>query len=323
MSLRAYVSVLFVLLPILTGCPKKAPAADDAGATSDAAPTSSGSGSATPTAKTSPIAPRVATIKPFVPSFPVPPFKGAFPHVTDASVDEVGRAVEITFARAGDERDLAPLWTLTNKSGKAVRVNQTWLYYYDEKGKQDSRYPHSLGGFLTIEPGASVETRLGKKLKDIPAGTVEYEGEVTSAFFGDKPWLNENLIDRTTKGGFSQDELIAMTGERVVVEVYDIHGYKARLTNITDKPVSEIDATLFYYDAKGHREKRVSTHAKTPLKPGESLDTVLIPSFDSDKKPPSKGVNLLAFAPRVTFTDGTRFSNKNLDADAHEAPVRK
>ena len=298
------------------------------GASSTAASATSAAsvaGSATLTAAppTASAAPRVATVKPFEPSFPVPAFKGAFPHPADPSVNEAGRMVDMAFARPGPEKDIAPLFTLTNRSGKKIRVNQTWLFYFDAAGKQLDRYPSSLGGSLVLEPGESKETRLGPASKDQKPGTVGFEGEVTSAYFGDEPWFNENLIEDRPKGGHSPDELTAMAGERVVVDVYGLHAYKVRLTNITDRPVKELSVTFLYFDAKGRVDKGVwASFQKVPLKPGESLDVTLKPSFDKDKAPPPKAVSVVAYASRVEFSEGPTFHNKNLDSEARRLPAK-
>lgn len=322
---RSHVALLALALPILGGCPKKAgTATDTAGPTavaSEAALAASGPAPATPKAATP--SSRVATLKPFVAAFPVPPFKGAFPHRTDLDVADPGRVVEIAYARAGGESDVAPFFKLTNTSGKTVRVNQTWLFYYDASGKQLERYPHSLSGSLTLAPGESKEYRLGQDIASLKPGTTTYEGEVTSAYFGDEPWFNANLVDERPQGGLPADALVARSGERVIVDVYSLTTYKVRLTNVTDKPVTEEQITLLYYNPKGQTEKRVWTSLlETALQPGQSADVTLKPSFTTDAKPPPKAVSVVGFAWRVDFADSTYFTNENLDSEARRIPVK-
>lgn len=298
------------LLLATVGC--RAPKKDDPASTTKVTAASTMSPSAAaPAAKETP-AP-----KPFVPSHPVPPFAGKFPHRHDPAVDVASRAVEVKFARNGGEGDVAPLFALTNTSGKTVGVGQTWIFYYDAAGKLLDRYPHSLSGSVSLAPGETKEHRLGRDIKDLPKGTATIECEVTSASVDGAPWNNENLNPwqkGRPLGGIDVATLAEHAGERVIVDVYDVGSFRVRLTNVTDRPVKGVELRLFYADAKGARDS-VSVRdpkLKEPLAPGKSIDLVLEPSFTRSKSPPPKAVSVVAFAPTVTFTDGSEFTNKTL-----------
>ncbi|HSO33434.1 MAG TPA: hypothetical protein VLT33_12960 [Labilithrix sp.] len=309
-------------LLVLGACSKKAPPAGETPSPSASSAITGEAGAAAAPAATAAAPPRVATAKPFVASFPVPPFKGKFPHQPDPSVDEAGRVVEVTYAGPGSETE-APLFKLTNRSGKKLSVNQTWLFYYDATGKRLDRYPHSLSGSLTIEPGETKEHRLGRDMKDMKPGVVTYEGEVTSATVGGDPWFNDNLTEERPKGGLSPDDLLATAGERVIVEIYDLTSFKARLTNVTDRAVNESRVKVLYYDAKGQVVKGVPTLETVAIEPGKSVDVTLHPAFDSDKKgPPAKAISAAAFAPTVRFADGKTFENENLSSQSRKAPAK-
>ena len=322
MSLSKVASI--VGFAVLAACGKKAAPVDDkpSPSASTAMPSEAGAAASSATSAAAPAA-RVATTKPFVASFPVPPFKGKFSHQPDPSVDEAGRMVEITYAGPGSDTE-APLFKLTNQSGKKLSVNQTWLFYYDANDKRLDRYPHSLSGSLTLEPGETKEQRLGRNMKEMKPGVVAYEGEVTSATVGGSPWFNQNLTEERPKGGRTPDDLLANAGERVIVEIYDLTSFKARLTNVTDRTVNESRVKVLYYDAKGDVVKAVPALETITIEPGKSVDVTLHPAFDSDKKkgPPAKAVTAVAFAPTVRFADGKSFDNDNLASESRKAPVK-
>jgi hypothetical protein len=264
--------------------------------------------------------PAVATTKPFVPSFPVPPFKGKFPHLVDPTVNEAGRVVDVVYAGPGTDTE-PPLYKLTNRSGKAVIAGQAWLFTYDATGKYIERISHSFGRGLALEPGQTKEERLGRVLKDMKPGAVTFEGELTRAMVGSEPWFNENLAEERPKGGLSPDALIAVAGERVIVEIYDLTSLKARLTNVSDRAVSRTGVKVLYYDAKGELAKALPTSEDVVIAPGKSVDVTLHPAYASDKKPPpATAVRAVAFAPTVTFVDGKSFDNENLASESRRLP---
>ena len=266
---------------------------------------------------------RVATTKPFVPSFPLPPFKGKFPHAVDPSVNEAGRVVDVVYAGPGTDTE-GPLFKLLNRSGKALVVSSAWVFYYDASDRRLHRaYASSVGRGIALEAGETKEQRLGDPLKELKPGIVTSEGEVTGAIVAGEPWFNENLTEERPRGGASPDALLAAAGERVIVEMYDLTSYKARLTNVTNRAVTETRVKVFYFDAKGDVARAVPTLEKVSLGPGKSVDVTLHPAFDSDKKPiggPAKAVRAVAFAPTVTFADGTSFDNENLSTETRHAP---
>jgi hypothetical protein len=296
----------------LTGCGKKE--SPQAGTSASAAtPTAPAAASATEgTVAADPAA------KPFVPAHAVPAFTGKFPHRDHPYGAVADRAVELRFARKGGENDVAPLFSLKNLTNQKVRVNQTWLFYYDAQKQKSDRYPHSLGGSLELGPGESKEVRLGRDMKDIPKDLTVWEGEVTSAYVGDKRWDNENLNPMPRPaGGVTAAALAANAGERLIVDVYSLATYKVRLTNVTDQPVKDAQIALHYGDAKGENNvvrARIPTLSE-PIAPGQSIDVVVEPWSDSNKHPPAKATQVAAYAPRVDFASGPSFNNENLDED--------
>ncbi|HEX7600033.1 MAG TPA: hypothetical protein VF316_00440 [Polyangiaceae bacterium] len=305
---------------LVVACAK--PTRGRGGAPAVSAPSSAGS-MASPAGSVTAPPPRAATVN-FEPAFTVPRFAGSFPHPKDPSVDEAGRLVDIVYSRPGGDAKLAPFFTLTNRTGKRLRVNQVWLFYYDAFGKELERYLDSLVSDLVLEPGESQERRLGRKLEDEKPGSVAFEGEVTNVYLGEERWFNENLIERRPRGGHSWPELVAMAGERVIVDVYALGSYLVRLTNVTRRPVRRIAVTLLYFDAEGRVAEAVGASYQKPdppgwgglpstLQPGESLDVTLQPSHGV---PPAKAFSVVGYASLVEFEDGTRFENKNLDSQA-------
>lgn len=287
----------------------RAPKKDDTSASTTKV--TAAAASAAPAAKEAP-APKA-----FVPSHPVPPFAGKFPHRRDPAADVASRVIEAKLLNKDGEANDAPLFALTNTSGKTVVVGQTWEFYYDASGKLLDRYPHSLSGSLSIAPGETKERRLGRDIKDLPKGTATIECEVTSASVEGAPWNNENLNPwgkGRPRGGVDAATLAEHAGERVIVDVYDLASFRVRLTNVTDRPVKGAELRLFYADAKGAREsvRTREPKLKEPLAPGQSIDVVLEPSWTKSKAPPAKSVSVVAFAPTVTFTDGPEFTNETL-----------
>ena len=106
----------------------------------------------------------VEPAKAFVPSHPVPPFKGAFPHRSEPMANPRGRVVSIKFLRNGGDADVAPVFALTNLTNEPVRVGQTWIYYYDAQRKKIDRYPSSFSGSLELAPGETKEERIGQHI---------------------------------------------------------------------------------------------------------------------------------------------------------------
>jgi len=299
----------------LVGCskPDAAPAGTPSAAASMAAPTPSASAAASDTAAV----PEPAA-KPFVPAHPVPAFSGKFGHRDHPFGAIANRVVELRFARKGGENDVAPLFSLKNLTQEKLKVGQTWLFYYDTAKQKSDRYPHSLGYSLELGPGETKEQRLGRDMKDIPKDLVVWEGEVTSAFVGDQKWDNENLNPMPRPaGGVTAAALAASAGERLVVDVYSLAAYKVRLTNVTDQPVKDAQIALHYGDAKGENTvvRARIPDLKEPIAPGQSIDVVVEPWSDSNKRPPAKATQVTAFAPRVDFTTGPSFHNENLEED--------
>jgi hypothetical protein len=257
-----------------------------------------------------------ATVKPFVPSHPVPPIAGAFPHRDDPAVSVANRPVDIAFVRDGGEPDVAPLFALTNRTGKTIRAGQTFIHYYDASGKLLHRSSHSLGNSLSLEPGAAKEQRLGNDTKDIPKGTASIEAEMTSGLIDGAAWQNENLSTFSTdrpRGGLTANDLVERSGERVIVDVYGLTSYRVRVTNVTDKVVQTVKLRLYYATAKGDRERIAAEEHRFEkgLAPGKSVDLTLKPSSGAERPP--KALRVVGYAPDVVFADGTKFQNKNLD----------
>jgi urease beta subunit len=258
-----------------------------------------------------------APVKPFVPSHPVPPFKGAFPHRAEPMADATGRVVSIKFVRNGGDVDVAPVFAVTNLTDKPVRVGQTWIFYYDAQKKQLDSYPSSFSGSLELAPGETKEKRIGISVEKLKKDTSIIEGEVSSARVGDKDWANENLIDLQARpaGGFAAQNLEDRAGERVVVDVYSLASKRVRLTNVTDHPVKEVDLHFYYVDAKNelHSAWAPSQKLAGDLAPGASIDFTPKTVNARDMVAPPGARKVVAFADEVGFSDGTpTFKSRNL-----------
>lgn len=257
-----------------------------------------------------------APVKPFVPSHPVPPFKGAFPHRAEPMAEATGRVVSIKLVRSGDV-DVAPLFAVTNLTDKPVRVGQTWIFYYDAQKKQLDSYPSSFSGSLELAPGETKEKRIGLSVEKMKKDTTIIEGECSSARVGDKDWANENLIDLHGRpaGGFDAQTLADVAGERVVVDVDSLASKRVRLTNVTDHPVKEVDLHFYYVDAKNelHSAWAPSQKLAGDLAPGASIDFNAKTINARDMVAPPGARKVVAFADEVAFSDGTStFKNRNL-----------
>lgn len=276
----------------------------------------SATGNAPSSSSTAEAAPPAAPSRHFVPSHPVPPFKGAFPHRAEPLADATGRVVSIKLVRNEGVSDDAPIFALTNLTKETVAVSQTWIYYYDAQRKQIDRYPHSLGGSFELAPGETKEKRLGEHIGKIKKETSIMEGEVSSATVGGKPWKNENLVSSFDRpvGGYDLQTLEDRAGERVIVDMYSLGTDRVRLTNITDHPVKSVDLRFHYIDAKGEIDWNMapSQELKTPLLPGQSVDFKAKMLTAKDRPPPGAR-KVVAFAEEVRFADGSpTFKNKNL-----------
>jgi hypothetical protein len=168
-----------------------------------------------------------------------------------------GETLEI----GGEGKERAYRFKLTNEGAQAIKWAQTWVYYYDDKGKCVDRYPHSI--IDQIEPGQSIERLLGESGesldKTLKEGAKTADVEISAVEWADGTrWENENLVvvewDRKPGGG-SHEELLALEGEKVLGKWLGTHGKESKpvfkLTNITDKPLTLKTLWIYYYDDKG------------------------------------------------------------------------
>lgn len=303
--------LLLALLSTTAACRKK----EDPSAQTRITSASMSSPVTTSTATTP--AESAAPVKRFVPSHPVPPFSGAFPHRAEPMADATGRVVSIKFLRNGGDVDVAPVFALTNLTDKPVRVGQTWIFYYDAQKKRLDSYPSSFSGSLELAPGETKEKRIGVTVEKLKKDTSIIEGECSSARVGDKDWGNENLVDlnRRPAGGVDAQTLEDQAGQRVIVDVYALASKRVRLTNVTDHPVKEVDIHFYYVDAKNvlHSAWAPSQKLAGDLAPGASIDFTPKTISARDMAVPPGATKVVAFADEVQFSDGTpAFKNRNL-----------
>lgn len=240
---------------------------------------------------------------------PAPPESKPAPAPRHPWIDEAGRGgAKCEFEKFdGTGKDRVGVFKVTMPPGheKGADFMQTWIFYYDKAGAQISRYPHATGY------DGSGQKALGSKGDDIKKETDSVECEITAIRYADKTgWINENLVpccsDRP-KGGFSDAELKANSGEKVLVEVVDAKLGKVKLKNASDKEIKRLKVTLVYRKADGtygYVDKRVDIS----IKPGESLEKTV--EFSNNPITDSKGVE--GWAPEVTFADNKEWKNTNL-----------
>jgi hypothetical protein len=226
-----------------------------------------------------------------------------------AWVNEAGRQGKCEFQKwEGEGKERKAMFKVSGPAGKEVDSLQTWLFYYDKDGKFIDRYPHAT--FISGD-GSSDVRRLGQTGDDIYKGTETVECEITRLTFKDKThWWNENLIPETgdrPKGGVTDTELKAHSGEKVEVEVVDGKTGKVKLRNTSGKEVKSVSVEMIFFKADKSKDDYVSEWLEGPLKPGEVVEKQL----KIDK--PHDFATVEAYAPEVRFSDDSEFSNKNLE----------
>jgi hypothetical protein len=225
-----------------------------------------------------------------------------------AWIDEAGRGAKCEFVEwKGTGKDRKAYFKITpNSTKKKVTSVQTWEFYYDKDGKYLDRYPHAT----SIEDGPQ---DLGADGDGIAKGTDVVECEVTRMTYEDDTrWFNANLQpeegDRP-KGGVTKEYLKEHSGEKVEVEIVDAKKGKLKLHNISDKEVKSVKVELEFVKKEGGHDYS-SDYASVKIKPGKTVEYTL----KLEKPAPDDYKSVVATAPRVTFEDDTKFSNKNLDA---------
>jgi len=240
---------------------------------------------------------------------PAPP-----PKPVHVKRDEAGRGgYACTFMEIKGEGDDKQAWfKLTTP--KEFGFMQTWEFYYDADGNYLARYPHAIG------EGDGPELRLGYTGKDLKPEYATIECEITEVKSKDKSvWENLNLLetpggDPRPKGGVSDDDLKAMSGEQVTIEVLDPAG-KLKFTNLTDKPVKQVELAIYHFHDDGTFAKSTVYNTFDPvLGPKASVEqTVELTADAAATEIKAAAADALeAVAPTVRFDDGSSFTNQNL-----------
>ena len=291
-----------IALAVLGGCGKKQEKEkhDEPAATTPAATTPA----TTTPAKEAP---------PPVDAAAAPPAAAA-KHITK---DEAGRGgYGCTFAGfRGNGADKSAWFKITMPDGKAAQASsfQSWVFYYDAKGAQAKRYPHATGYEGEPEKALGVS---GPDVAKLEKTTVECE--ITSVKFKDHTyWMNDNIVpccsDRP-KGGLSDDQLKGQAGEQVAVEVLDGKTGKLKLTNLSDKPIKMVGVKVFHFhdDATYASADQNVEVALAPKASVEKTVELTGPDTDLAEVKATAATALEATAPNVTYDDGTKWSNGNL-----------
>jgi hypothetical protein len=247
----------------------------------------------------------------------VPAFTGKFPHRPTPDTSPYRRVVAVRYVGpppANDRDDPHPVFELTNLTNEKVVVRAAWASYYDAAGTRVDSYC----AFPAVElgPKETKQGRMGREKGTEPKNAKIIEGEVSVAMVGGVSWQNDNLAgNRASRpvGGFDLKTLEARAGERVTVDVYSTDAQRVRLTNVGDRPVKEVRTTVFRKEASGHWYRNEFGHIvlEKPLAPRAVVDAKLeMPDYELERP---DIVDVEARAHEVTFTDGTKFSNANLE----------
>lgn len=223
------------------------------------------------------------------------------PFVTEAG--RKGTCEFVAFEGEGEARKA--MFKITVPADKEVGSVQTWQFYYDKTGKHLDRYPHAT----SVEAGPQA---LGHEGESIPKDTDVVECEVTTIWYKDNTiWFNENLApdDRDRpKGGVTEAELKASSGEKVEIEIVDATAGKVKLKNVSDKPVKSLHVDVLYRLPEGKTTSK-SDFVTVDIAPGATVEHVL-----KLTDPPAAPESVEAYAPSVRFADDSSFSNRNLSS---------
>lgn len=222
------------------------------------------------------------------------------------------------FTGDGDEREVQ--FDVTNRGQQKSKSAQSWIYYYDEAGKQIARYPHRF--FVELEPGASKKTALGFKGTKIPEKAKTIECEISEVEWDDKSeWENQNLVYNQFSprpvGGENTEQLRAREGEKVTA-TWKGEGGNFTLKNESGRPLTVMVTWSYYYDADGKQLGRDVSNLRTDIEPGASVDVVL---GKKDKALPDKTAHVEATVSDIKFRDGDREEWRNRNLELTDRPM--
>lgn len=236
------------------------------------------------------------------------------PHQTGPSALVDNRAADIKFVKfSGAGKKRRAHFKVTNHSGKPASLMQSWIYYYDAKGKLLNAYPHAFGADK-LANGSTLEQDLGLEGDKIPEKTHTVEGEITGITFeGGNLWANENLVMQTDRplGGPSPELLKEETGEKLIGTYTGRKGTKAifSMTNTTAKDVTYAMCQVYYYDDAGKSLNLRSDPVRDRIGPNATAEKELGATV---AEIPPKAAAIEIGCEKVEFSDGTKFVNRNL-----------
>ena len=212
----------------------------------------------------------------------------------------------------GDKRQFR--FALTNDGKKEIQWAQTWVYYYDDKGKCVSRYPHSI--MPKIKPGATAEKNLGFDGKKFKKEFVSADVEISSVKWADGTrWANENLVQGTSErsvGGPSHAELMKLEGEKVTGKWTGDYGEDDKpvfeLTNVSGKALTVKTLWIYYYGADGKSLHRDVANLSLKLKAGATVKH----ETGTEKSKLKKGVKHIEPSVSRVKVGGKAWENRNL-----------
>jgi hypothetical protein len=235
-------------------------------------------------------------------------YKPRYPYYLEAG--RGGKCEFLGWEGAGKDRKSS--FKVTLLEDKPTRYTQTWQFYYDASGKLLDIYPSAT-------PFKNKPDRLGFSGEKIPKGTDTVECEITKVQFDTKTfWFNGNLDPYAAprpKGGFTDADLKAHSGEKVTVEIVDEKALKVKLSNVGDKAVKATSVSVTAFLADGKVKCASARSVEKPIEPGASIEATL-----ELYNPLPDHQRLEATAPEVKLADGTTFKNRNLDCDVIPRP---
>lgn len=227
-------------------------------------------------------------------------------------IDEAGRQGRCKFVKwDGSGKERKSIFELAAPPGKQAEGMQTWQFYYDKSGEQIDSYPSATS--VSFNDDAHQQA-LGQSGDGIKKDVDTVECEITRITFADGTfWFNANLMKAglsRPKGGFTHAQLLEHTGEKVAVTVVDGNKGKVKLVNLTDAPVKSVRVDLFYSKPKGQGTQAESGFVDVAIDPKGTATAAI--KVDGKRVAGFESVD--GAASSVDFTDGTSFSNRNLDS---------